>query len=315
MHILFLMPLDEVQRERILAVLPDDVTVSWDRQAAIGKAKPVTAIVGGPPPELVEHLHQLEWVQFRTDSLEKWSDTLRQLAPRDVVVTRTSGSYNETVPDHALMLVLALARDLPGLAGRLRAHTFSGEPLRTTPLARARMVIVGFGSLGRAIAERAAALGMKIVGVDPVRGELPAGVEEIVRPESLLDVVPSADFVVAAMPHTPSTEGAIGAEVLAAMKPTAHLVNVGRGINVDTAALLRALDEGRLAGAGLDVTEPTPLPADHPLWEHPRVILTCHTAPHGSRPEKVQFDQILDNLKRYAEGRELLMRIDPSLWS
>ncbi|NUQ01702.1 MAG: methyltransferase domain-containing protein [Armatimonadetes bacterium] len=126
--------------------------------------------------------------------------------------------------------------------------------------------------------------------------------------------VPECDIVVVTAPLTASTVGLIGAAQLACLKPGALLVNVGRGLVVDTDALLRALDEGRLAGAALDVVDPSPLPEDHPLWEHPKVLLTCHTAKSGSNFGAAQFETVLENVRRYVRGEPLQNIVQPDDW-
>ncbi|MBI2301681.1 MAG: NAD(P)-binding domain-containing protein [Armatimonadetes bacterium] len=310
MHIVLLTPMEPEQDRRLRAVVPAGVKVSRD-----GEGPPVTAVIGGPPPDYVEPLHQLEWVQFRCDSLERFADTLRLLSRRKVVVTRTRGSYNATVPDHALMLLLALARDLPGLLQQRAARSWEQEPLKPVVLSGATVGIIGMGSIGGAVATRCLALGMRVLGVDPAPDDVPDGVESVVSGALLGDVLEQCDFVVVAVPHTPGTVRLVGAKALAALKPGARLINIGRGIAVDTEALVEALDGGRLAAAALDVVEPSLLPPAHPLWTHPRAILTGHSAQLGSDGPAAQFEIILDNVRRYVNRQELRCRVDPGEWA
>lgn len=311
MHILLMTPLDPEQEARLKAVIPERVVLTRDRT----EKAPITAILGGPPPEFIQHLHHLDWVQFRSDSLEAWADTLRVLAHRRVTVTRTRGSYNATVPDHAMMMLLALARDFPRLCEQRRAHAFDHQALRPKVLAGATVAVLGMGRIGTAVATRALAFGLRVIGVDPRPESVPEGVADVLPSERLGEALEQAEFVIVTVPHTPGTVGLLGAENLARMPAGSYLINIGRGVAVDTKALLAALDDGHLAGAALDVVEPNKLPEAHPLWEHPNVILTGHSAPVGSDGAKAQFEIILENTTRYVEGRELTCQVDLSEWA
>lgn len=308
MHILLLTRVDETQMARLRELVSSKpgTVLSRDKNAAAAAPQKVTAIIGAPTPEVIEHLHQVEWVQLRTDTLECWGDCLNSLHARGITVTRTRGSYDDTVPDHAMLLVLSLARDLPRLQQQRLQHAWEPSEVEPTVLAGATMLLIGLGSIGCRIAERAGAFGMRVLAIDPAPLQIPDAVKKVYPPDQLLKVVGEADFIVAAVPLTDDTTGMIDAAVLARAKQTAMLVNVGRGGVVDTAALLAALEEGRLAGAGLDVAEPWPLPDDHPLWTHPRVILTGHSAQRGSDYANRQFEVIHENLRRYLAGEPLL---------
>jgi len=251
-------------------------------------------------------------MQLRTDTLECWGECLTELQARGITVTRTRGSYDDTVPDHAMLLVLALARDLPQLLGQRLQREWQPALLEPLVLAGATMLLIGLGSIGCRIADRAAAFGMRVVAIDPAPLQIPAAVRKVHPPDHLLKLIGEADFIVAAVPFTADTAGMLGEAALARVKPGAVLVNVGRGGVVDTTALLAALDDGRLAGAGLDVAEPWPLAIDHPLWDHPRVILTGHSAQRGSDFANRQFEVIYENVRRYLGGEPLLHIVPPA---
>jgi phosphoglycerate dehydrogenase-like enzyme len=162
------------------------------------------------------------------------------------------------------------------------------------------------GPIGRRTAQISAALGMRVLGVRRSATKLEAGVERMVGPEQLLDVLPQTDFVVLAVPFTPQTRGVIGETALRAMKPSAYLINIGRGGLVDEPALIRALQAGRLAGAGLDVFETEPLPPASPLWAMENVIITAHYA--GASPHYTErwLTIFWENLARYCRGETLI---------
>jgi D-3-phosphoglycerate dehydrogenase len=189
------------------------------------------------------------------------------LTRRGIPLATTGDANADTVAEHALYLMLALAKRVPALERAVRAGSWP-RSFGNVELRGRSCVVVGFGRIGRAVARRAAAFEMKIVAVDPY----------VPGTEKLADALPQADFVILACALTPETRGLIGAQALARMKPGAFLVNVARGAIVDEAALVAALEERRIAGAGLDVLETEPPRPAHPLLARDDVVLTPHVA-------------------------------------
>lgn len=180
-------------------------------------------------------------------------------------------------------------------------------------LAGTTLVLIGVGAIGERTAAMAAALGMRVLGVrrDPTLGA--PGVTAMFGPDRLPELLPQADFVVLTVPLTHETQGMIGERELHAMKPTACIVNIGRGGTIREDALITALREGRIAGAGLDVFETEPLPEDSPLWDMDNVIITSHYAgatPHYDARAMAIF---VDNLRRYRAGEPLRNVVDKRL--
>lgn len=155
---------------------------------------------------------------------------------------------------------------------------------------------------------------MKVIGVDARREDTPPEVAELHRPEALDALLPRADFVILTIPHTPQTEGLFNAERFNRMKKSAFFINIGRGKTTKLHDLDQALRGGRIAGAGLDVYEEEPLPPDHPIWTAPNVLLTPHTAGFGPYLEERRFEIILDNARRFADGRPLRNVVDKANW-
>jgi phosphoglycerate dehydrogenase-like enzyme len=155
---------------------------------------------------------------------------------------------------------------------------------------------------------------MRVIGVDARRPEPPPGVTEWHRPEALDTLLPRADFVIMTVPHTPETEGMMDRARLRRMKPSAFLINIGRGMTVKLDDLVEALRAGDLAGAGLDVFEQEPLPADHPLWTMPGVLITPHTAGFGPYLDERRFEILLENCRRFAAGQSLRNIVDKYRW-
>jgi phosphoglycerate dehydrogenase-like enzyme len=175
-------------------------------------------------------------------------------------------------------------------------------------------LIVGVGGIGAETARVCAAFGMRVIGVDARREDVPAGVDELHRPEALDRLLPEADFVIMTVPHTPQTEGMMNAERFKLMKRSAFLINIGRGMTVRLDDLNQALRDGQIAGAGLDVFEIEPLPPDHPLWTAPNVLLTPHVAGQGPYLDDRRLEIIVDNARRFAAGRPLRNVVDKANW-
>jgi phosphoglycerate dehydrogenase-like enzyme len=256
---------------------------------------------------------RLRWVQSLSAGVD---DCMAAPSVREgrVTLTAMQGTNSPAVADHAMALVLALSRNL----GPSRDAQPRGEWRRVPEeLASLRtlqgrtLLLVGLGHIGRAVAQRAAAFGMHVVatrGRGAVAGA-PPFVEEVGGPGDLLRLAARADVVVNVAPLTPATTGIFDAPFFAALPPRALFVNVGRGDSVNQAALLAALQSGRLGGAGLDVTSPEPLPPDHPLWRAPRTLITPHIAGGGS-DFALRRAVLRENLRRYVAGEPLLSVVD-----
>jgi phosphoglycerate dehydrogenase-like enzyme len=267
-----------------------------------------------------EQAPALRWVQLDTSG----ADHVRRTdlwAHEAVTITSLAGVSPRPMAEYVMAMVLAFAHRLPRAARmRRERHWPSNEerwelygPLH---LPGSRMVIVGYGRIGRAIARAAQAFAIDVIGVSRSGtrsyGDDVDGVR--VAPVAALDVeLGAADWVVVCTPATAETIGLIGAPQLGALKPGAHLIDVARGGVVDEAALLAALDCGRVAGAALDVFEREPLPADSQLWDRADVIVTPHIAGLASDYEDVVRDLFTENLERYLDGRPLVNTIDRSL--
>ena len=229
------------------------------------------------------------------------SPVFGRLTAQGVRLSTSSGASALPIAHTAIMMILGLSRDL---AGRIRDQgDHRWERRMSEDVDGANVLVVGMGPIGIETAKLAAALGMNPIGCRrTVSGDEPCETRTFAALTSLLGW---ADYVVLALPLTPETRGLIGAEQLAAMKPTARLINVGRGDLIDEPALVAALAGGRLAGAGLDVFAVEPLPADSPLWDMPNVIVTAHDsgATNGSNDRAAMI--FVDNLGRYARGEPL----------
>lgn len=210
------------------------------------------------------------------------------------------------VAEHAMALMLMLARR-PWLwpTGERRLHV---------QLQKATLGVVGLGNIGQALARRAAGFEMEILAHTRTRGKFRPRGFAVEEAETLEELLPRADFVALALPLTPESRGLIGAKELGLMKETAFLVNVSRGAHVDADALADALREGEIAGAGLDVTDPEPLPGDHPLRRLPGVVLSPHNAAQTESVQRESYRLLCDNIKRAVEGGKVTSLANPQIY-
>jgi len=233
-----------------------------------------------------------------------------ELANSNVPLASEKGDVGIHLSEHAFALLLGLTR---GLHTAIRTPDYGlREPIRVhqRELYEQTMGIVGFGGTGRAVAKRAVAFGMRVLGVDIEHVDPEPGVEAIWTPDRLPDLLGASDVVVIALPLTKATHHLFTRERFLQMQRHAILINVTRGEIIRGEDVLAAVNEGLIWGAGLDVTDPEPLPKDHPLWRHPRVIVTPHTAGGSPRRAGRVIATFCENLRRLNAGRPLLALID-----
>ena len=259
-------------------------------------------------PELLDHAPNLKLVQATSSGVDKFP--LEELKARGIRLCSAQGVNVNAVSEHAMSLVLSLSRRLLPSA-RNQDQSVWGDmiadpALREQELEGRTMVILGMGRIGGRLAKLASAFDMKVIGVK--RGAASPDLAHIplVRPDQLEEVVRQADILALTCPLTPETEGLVSARVIAAMKPSAWLVNVARGKVVDEAALIAALSAGRIAGAGLDCVVEEPLPATSPLWTLPNTIVTPHSAGETQFYERNVIRLLLQNLAALENGSPLV---------
>jgi phosphoglycerate dehydrogenase-like enzyme len=291
------------------------------------------AFLGKLTPPMLAQADRLRWVQAFTASLEHY--LFPELQAHPCVLTNVRGLFGDVIADQVMGYVLCFARNLHTYVRRQlerRYEPVGGESARvslltgpgtvnamdraTIYLPDATMGIVGMGAIGCEIARRARAFGMSVRGVDrfPERVRPPEGVEAVLGADRLPELLAWSDFAVIAAPETPETTRWFHAGTLAHLRPSSYLINVGRGAIVVLDDLVAALRGGRLAGAALDVYEVEPLPADHPLWQFPNVILTPHTAGYAPVIAARHLATLVENVGRFARGEPLRNVVDKALW-
>jgi phosphoglycerate dehydrogenase-like enzyme len=301
---------------RIKAAVPAlEVVVAEDEATARATLARADCWFGTLSPALLTHATRLRWLQA-PQAAPPAGYYYPALAQHPVVVTNFREIYNDHIGAHIMAFVLAFARDLHRYLPQQARREWKPAPLDTgvMHLPEATALIVGVGGIGSEAARLAAAFGMKVIGVDARRTDPPPGVAELHPPGALDALLPQADFVILTVPHTPATEGFMNRARFQKMKRTAFFINIGRGKTTRLDDLVAALRAGEVAGAGLDVFEEEPLPADHPLWTTPGVLITPHTAGFGPYLDERRFEILLDNCRRFIAGRPLRNIVDKSAW-
>jgi phosphoglycerate dehydrogenase-like enzyme len=264
-------------------------------------------------PEQFVTAHKLKWIHSPAAAVHQLM--FPELIKSEVVVTNSREVHGPVVAEHAIGLVLALAKRLPQAMQYQVRHEWAQGKLwderpRPREIAGATVAVVGMGSIGREFTTRAKSLGMKVMAVreNPSKGA--DGADEVYPSTQLNDVLRQADYVLLCTPVTPATRHLLNRERLALMNPDAYLLNVARGDLIDEAALVEALRDRTIAGAALDVFEQEPLPADSPLWALDNLLITPHTAAVTERLWDRHYQLIVENLKRFLAGQPLLYEVD-----
>lgn len=291
-------PLDLLRREApdvALAIGTDAATLRAG--AARADAILIAPRYGPVLTELWRELGNVRWIHTLSAGVELLPFDLLQRA--SIVVTNSRGLYADALGEFAVAAMLWFAKDLRRMMRNQDARSW--EPYTVERVEGRTVGIIGYGGIGEAIGRRATALGMRVL---PVRRR-----QELSEP-TVGDVIAQADYVVMSVPLTPATYRLLTRKRIAAMKPSAVLINVGRGATVDEEALTEALRERRIRGAALDVFEAEPLPPEHPLWTLDNVLISPHTADHTDDAHTRAMQFFLENLKRFRAGESLQNVVD-----
>jgi len=284
-------------------------------EEALASIEGADAIIGTATPELLAAGTELRWVQVGAAGVERYLKISR-LADGEVLLTNGQRLASPVIGEHAMALTRALARGL----NRAVAAQVDGEWRRfeigdAAPLTQLRgktLLVVGLGGIGTEVARLADAAGMRVTAIRSSRRSGPPFVAKVGLTEDLTEYVAQADVVVNCLPMTPDTEDIFDAAIFGAMRETAFFINIGRGGTVDTDALVAALENGVISGAGLDVTDPEPLPEGHPLWRAPNLVITPHFAAWSDAGRELQWLLFRENLRRFVAGERLLSVVDPA---
>jgi phosphoglycerate dehydrogenase-like enzyme len=300
-------PLDDLRRTfpRV------DFAVAATREQVAAEITDADAYFGAPTPDVLRAARRLRWIQASSAGVE-WLEAVPEIVDSDIVVTNTRGAHAGTIGEHVFAMLLTFTRQMRFFDEEQRRHVWSraeGEE-RVEGLAGRTMGIIGFGNIGRAIGQRAAAFELRVVAVDAQPVAAPPFVEQVFGLGGLPEMLRMADVVVVSVPLTPETRGMLGAPELALLRPSAYLVVVSRGGIVDEESLVDALHSHRLAGAGLDVTLREPLPSDSPLWDVERLIITPHVSAHSKRTMDLMWAIVKENVGHFLAGEPLTNPVD-----
>ena len=290
------------------------VVVAEDDAAVENVIARADAAYGWVAPELLPLAKNLRWLQnpFAGPFPGYY---YRELIDHTVVVTNPRGIYSDHIAHHILMLMLALSRGLPYYMEAQRANRWDPRARRRgyVNVAGSTVLVNGVGGIGAEAARLCATLGASVIGIDPrPEHDCPATIH---APSKLDDLLPSADFVVTTVPHTPETECMWNAERFGRMKRTAYFINIGRGMTARLDDLTSALADGEIAGAGLDVFEIEPLPEDHPLWRMENVLITPHVAVADAADiSERRYALLADNAQRFLADEPLRNVVDKARW-
>lgn len=271
-------------------------------------------ILGTPAPDRICGLQKLKWVQSTSAGVDEYMKHKRLFFGR--TLTTASGAFGRSISEYVLAMALALMKQLPLYRDDQKAERFADEGRQFSPYGK-RLLVFGCGDIGCSAAKIFAPFGCHAVGVCRNPQVSREAFEKTVCLAEAEAFLPQADVIVCALPDTAETRGWFHYERLKRLKPEAILINVGRGSFIDTDALSRALSEGVLYGAALDVTDPEPLPPGHPLWQTPNCLITPHVSGRGFDHLTETTEKIIgicrENLLRYAEGRPLMNQVDLDL--
>jgi D-2-hydroxyacid dehydrogenase (NADP+) len=292
--------------ELVRAEQKGDAVAKKQSDALLAEAEVIYGF--GLPQNLIARAPKLKWVQMMSAGVERFLDDGLRRSP--VTMTNVSGIHAIPIGEFVLELMLMFAKQAP-LCFQMKQEKQWGRFMPTV-LHSKTVGIIGLGSIGREVARLAKAFGMRVVSThrSVLQSERARYVDVLFAPDKLLQLLSVSDFVVLALPLTPETNRIIGEVQLHSMKPTAYLINIARGNVIDEEALIRALGEHWIAGAGLDVFSTEPLPTDSRLWELPNVIFSPHVA--GGMEDYIEraTEVFCKNLRRYLNGRKLLNVVD-----
>ena len=271
------------------------------------------AIAWSIRPEQIKAARKLRWIHSPAAAVHTL--IFPELIESDIQITNAREVHGPVVAEHVMAQIFALAKKIPAAVRLQQKHEWGQQAMwdelpRVREIAGATVGLVGLGSIGRAVAKSAKALGMRVVAVreHPEKGS--EGTDAVFGPAQIEEVFRQANYIVLAAPVTAGTKAIANAERLALMKPDACLINVGRGPLLDEPALAAALRDGKIGGAALDVFPKEPLPADSPLWDVPNLLITPHTAALTDKLWERHYALFSENLRRYLNGEPLLAVVD-----
>ncbi len=297
--------LDELKAEGI------DVVPAFDKVTQRHELADADGVYGWPSTESLAGARKLRWLQSPSAGVERlWS--LPELQNSDIIVTNARGAHAPNMAEHVFAMILAFSRGILQAREFQKEHVWAARGAREScyELAGKTLGVIGYGNIGRQVARRARAFDLTVLAVDAqaVASDDPS--TEVWPLARLDDLLTQSDIVVIAAPATPESKHLIGARQLQTMKRDAGLIVISRGALFDHDALAVALRQGIIAWAGVDATEPEPLPPDSPLWDIPTCLITPHSSGHSIEKERRVIEVVRENARHLARGQPLINVVD-----
>jgi phosphoglycerate dehydrogenase-like enzyme len=314
------------QQKKILVAIGDEA-LTQELQSTTTQAKIVAVSGTNVMQELVDadaYIGEITSAEVRAGKNLKWVGVMSAGVERVLFPTDGSGDLRDSnitltnnkivqgpeIADHALAMLLMLSRNLYALYRNDQQQIWNADSFHGIELSGKTAVVVGVGGIGTQIAVRANAFGMTVIGVDPQDKPFLPFLKSVVKPDQFDEVLPQADVVFLSVPDTPQSHKMMGAHQFELMKKNSYFIAVSRGGIYDMNGLVKALDEKRLAGAGVDVTDPEPLPKGHALWKFDNVVITPHIAGRSDQDAVRMVGTIKENVRRFVEGKPLINVVD-----
>lgn len=296
------------QRVWLEEAAPGETFIYKEGKAEREDVQNADIILGNVSPKLISTGDKLKWLQTNSAGVDGY---IHGCLPKETVLTNATGAYGLAISEYMVAVWLELLKKLHLYRDVQRTGKWC-DLGQVRSAWNSTVLVLGLGDIGGEFAKRAKALGARVIGVRRTGTDKPDFVDELIHTDKLDEYLPQADCVAITLPGTTATKGMFDAERMAKMKDGAILLNVGRGMIVDTDVLCAALENGKLAGAGVDVTDPEPLPADHPLWKMENAVITPHIS--GGYHLRETHDRIVrimaENLKRFLAGEPLRNVVD-----
>ncbi|MCP5109200.1 MAG: D-2-hydroxyacid dehydrogenase [bacterium] len=278
------------------------------QQRLLREVADADAIIGGPTADVIRAGKKLQWVQIWSAGVEPY--LFPEMVNSDIVLTNAKTLSAPGIADHGFAMLLGLTRKLYHFVAMRPKEVWDRQNYRLLELEGKTALIIGAGGIGSHVAKRAKGFGMKTIGLDPKEFPPNPLFDEMTYPDRLDEMLPRADAVFLCAPHTAASEKMMGPRQFDLMKRGSFFIALSRGKVYDLNGLVRALDSKRLAGAGIDVTDPEPLPKGHPLWKFENVILTPHIATQGQGGTPRRMELLKDNILRFSRGEKLRNIVD-----
>src|SRR3954449_2086208 len=299
--------------EKLRATGPEVRVVPVTQTNVMNEIADADAFVGEITSAQVRAAKNLKWVAIMSAGVERvlfpkdGSDDLRR---SNIILTNNKVVQGPEIADHALAMLLMLSRNLYVLYRNDQQQVWDPRSFHGIELRGKTALVIGVGGVGTQIALRANAFGMDVIGVDPEDKPFLPFVKRVVKPDQLDEVIPEADVVFISVPDTPKSHKMMGTREFELMKKNSYFIAVSRGGIYDMSGLVKALDEKRLAGAGVDVTDPEPLPKEHPLWRFDNAVVTPHIAGRSDQDAGRMVGTLKENIRRLVDGRPLINVVD-----